>query len=255
MSLTIGIILLLSLVVFITHALEAITGFGCTVLALPFVIAITHSMPDGLLFSKIILTIIAWLLALYFVITKCRRINWKQFIIIFGLAALGLPIGMWIFDKVDAYILKKALGAFIIFSAGIQLWKIFRPKSVTRENKAEKFSPLNYAYLFLGGIVHGVFASGGPLVVLYSTKKLTDKGEFRATMCLLWTLLNTLLIIQFLRRGALTANIGISLLWLLPALVLGIAVGEIVHNKVNELLFRKIVFVTLFAVGVVMVIW
>jgi len=245
----ITILLLLSLVVFVTHALEAITGFGCTVLAFPFVIAITGDIG----YSKIILTIIAWALALYFVVTKFRRINWKQFLVIFVVAAIGLPIGIWIFDKVDAAILKKALGAFIVISAGIQLWKIYRPAK--KENPGGKFNPVNYAYLFFGGIVHGAFATGGPLIVLYSAKKLTDKGEFRATMCLLWTLLNTLLIVQFFRNGALTREVGVTLLWLLPALALGIVVGEIVHKKVNELIFRKIVFATLFAVGLVMVIW
>ncbi len=33
-------ILLSGLTVFVTHALEAVTGFGCTVLALPFVTAL-----------------------------------------------------------------------------------------------------------------------------------------------------------------------------------------------------------------------
>ena len=269
MSLTLAIILLLSLVVFITHALEAITGFGCTVLAFPFVIAITGDIG----YSKIILTIIAWALALYFVITKFKWINWRQFIVIFGLAAVGLPIGIWIFDKmlnmtapVDMTvfghtfsmeakkILTKALGVFIVFSAGVQLWKIFTPKRAAGGG-ANKFSPFNYAYLFFGGIVHGAFATGGPLVVLYSTKKLTDKGEFRATMCLLWTLLNTWLIADFFRKGMLTHDVGKGLLYLLPALALGIVTGEIVHHRVNELLFRKIVFLVLFAVGVVMVIY
>jgi uncharacterized membrane protein YfcA len=104
----------------------------------------------------------------------------------------------------------------------------------------------------LGGVVHGAFATGGPLIVLYSTKKLIDKGEFRVTMCLLWTVLNAILIVHYLIDGKLTEEVGISLLALLPALVLGIVAGGFVHNRVNELLFKKIVFITLFVVGVFM---
>ena len=248
MSLTLTIILLLTLVVFITHALEAITGFGCTVLAFPFMIAITGDIG----YSKIVLSILAWALALYFVVTKFRHIHWRQFLIIFVMAAVGVPIGLWIFDQGEADILRKAFGLFIVLTAGVQLYRLVKPKK--REGAGEKFNPVSYAYLFLGGIVHGAFATGGPLIVLYSAKKITDKGQFRTTMCLLWALLNTLLIVQYLRKGALTDDIGVSLLWLLPALVVGIVAGEYIHNKVNELLFRKLVFAMLFAVGLVMII-
>ena len=71
-------------------------------------------------------------------------------------------------------------------------------------------------------------------------------------MCLLWTVLNAILIVHYLIDGKLTEEVGISLLALLPALVLGIVAGAFVHNRVNELLFKKIVFITLFVVGVFM---
>ena len=62
-------LLLLSLIVFVTHGLEAVTGFGCTVLAFPFVIAVT----GDIVFSKIILTILAWVLALFLSSLISRR--------------------------------------------------------------------------------------------------------------------------------------------------------------------------------------
>lgn len=238
------VILLLSLVIFITHSLEAVTGFGCTVLAFPFVIAITGDIG----YSKIILSILGWLLAIYFAAVNYRRINWRQFAIIASLAALGLPLGILIFKNLDGDMLKRILGGFIVLSAGIQLYKLYN----VRERKAARFNPLNYLYLFFGGIVHGAFATGGPLIVLYSAKKITNKGEFRATMCLLWSVLNTFLMIQYITDGALTPEIGITTAALIPSMVLSIVVGEKIHKKVNEELFKKIVFWLLLVVGVVM---
>ena len=242
----IEILILVGLVVFITHTLEAVTGFGCTVLAFPFVLFLMKDIEQ----TKIVLAILAWVLAAYFVITKFKNIHWKQFGIILLLAGSGMPIGMLLFKHLDAIMLKKALGVFIVLSAAIQLYKCFVPSSATRNMSA--FA--GYIFLLAGGIVHGAFAVGGPLVVLYSAGKIPDKGQFRATMCLLWTTLNTVLMLQFMFEKKLNLTIGRDLLVLIPFLVAGIFAGEVIHKKVNETLFKKIVFASLFLVGGIMII-
>ncbi|MDR1172105.1 MAG: TSUP family transporter [Bacteroidales bacterium] len=242
----IEILLLVGLVVFITHTLEAVTGFGCTVLAFPFVIFLMKDLEQ----AKIVLSILAWILAVYFAVAKFGIISWKQFGIIILFAGLGMPVGMLIFENLDAHILEKALGGFIVISAAIQLYKCFVPASVTRA--LPDF--IGYIFLFAGGIVHGAFAVGGPLVVLYSAGKIPDKGQFRATMCLLWTTLNSMLLIRFFIGEKLTVEIGRDLLVLFPFLIAGIFAGEAIHKKVNEAFFKKIVFISLFLVGVAMVV-
>lgn len=240
-----SIILIIGLIVFVTHALEAVTGFGCTVLAFPFVILVLGDLEQ----TKIILSVLAWILALYFVVTKFRQINLKQFLVIVGIAGVGLPLGMLVFKKVDAFWLKKILGVFIIISASVQLVRIL----YTKLNVKTAAGFIHYLYLFLGGVIHGAFATGGPLIVMYSEKKIKNKGSFRATMCLLWAALNTVLMIQYVAEKKLTWTIGKEIFWLLPFLAAGILAGEYIHNKVNELLFRKIVFFSLLLVGIVMV--
>jgi len=242
----IEILLIVGVVVFITHTLEAVTGFGCTVLSFPFVLFLMKDLEQ----TKIILSILAWVLAGYFVATKFKRIYWKQFGIIILFAGLGMPVGMMIFKSLNADLLKRALGVFIVISASIQLYNCFMPKSDTR--KLPDF--LGFFFLLAGGIVHGAFAVGGPLVVLYSAGKIPDKGQFRATMCLLWATLNTVLMFQFRFENKLNLETGRTLLILLPFLIAGIFAGEAIHNKVNEALFKKIVFASLLLVGIVMVI-
>jgi uncharacterized membrane protein YfcA len=244
MSSLLTIVLLVGIVVFVTHALEAVTGFGCTVLAYPFVMAITGDIG----FSKIILCLLGWLLALYIAIVRFKDINWRQFGIISSLAVLGLPVGIYLFKSFDQNLLTRLLGCFIFISACIQLYIIYRNRI------ANSSGYLRYLYLFLGGIVHGAFAIGGPFIVLYSAKALKNKAEFRATMCLLWSCLNTLLIIQFFIDGQLTQKIGVNLLAQLSFLIAGVIVGEIIHKKVDEELFKKIVFWLLAIIGLIMLI-
>lgn len=235
------ILLLVGAVVFCTHMLEAVTGFGCTVLAFPLVLAVTGDIG----FSKIVLSILAWLLALYIVSTQFRRINWRQFAVICLIASAGMPFGFLLFRSLDSLVLTRLLGGFIVLSAGLQLWRLYA-------GRYGEAGPLGYLYLFAGGVVHGVFATGGPLIVLYSARKLTGKSEFRATMCMLWATLNTLLMIRYWADGQFTPELGRDLLFLLPFLAAGILVGEFVHSRVDELLFKKIVFWTLGAVGLIM---
>jgi len=236
-------ILLAGLVIFVTHSLEAVTGFGCTVLALPFITALF-----GLKSGVMTLTVLAWVLALYIVITKWRNIQWKQFGIIAGFMLLGLPIGMYLFRHVEAAPLKKALAVFIVLAASYQLVAMRIPR--LKDAKLPK--PLGFFLLFAGGIVHGMFSSGGPLVVLYASNALPEKGKFRATLCLLWATLNTILIGSYFFAGGFPRVTALNTAYMLPFLALGIAVGEWLHKRVNAEIFKFIVFATLLATGVIM---
>lgn len=236
------------LVVFLSHGLEAVTGFGCTVLALPFVTLLL-----GIDRAKFILAILAWVLAVYIAASKWRRIVWKQYAIILLFVGAGMPIGMYAFTTLPRALLVKLLGVFIVLSSSIQLRRLFFPRpSIEGDKRAKAIGRLYYVLLFLGGIVHGAFASGGPLVVLYASRALPDKGNFRATLTLLWATLNTALIVSFASSGQFTGEAWGLLAWMAPFLVAGIVAGELVHNRVDGSLFSRIVFSTLFATGWIM---
>ena len=102
-------IILFGLVVLLAHFLEGITGFGCTVLALPFCIMLT-----GIKTAKPVLTVCGLLLCLYVVIVSYKDILWKQYLRIMIFVGLGLPIGMWIFNKFPENVLKNILAVFMI---------------------------------------------------------------------------------------------------------------------------------------------
>lgn len=237
------ILILFGIVVLITHFLEGITGFGCTVLALPFC-----TMLVGIKTAVPALVILAWLLALYVVIIDHKNIIWRQYLKILGLVILGLPIGIILFSKMPANILKVILGIFMLVVAvrGIYISFTSNPRSV----KIPGFV-LNI-FLFLGGIIHGAFGSGGPFIVIYATKNLPQKSNFRATLCMLWLTLNTIIIIQNSISGAMTTSVLQVLLVALPFLAVGMVLGNITHGKLNEKVFTKFIYVILFISGIFM---
>lgn len=242
-------ILLSGLVIFITHTLEAVTGFGCAVLAMPFVTALL-----GLRMGVMVITVLAWILALYFAVVKFKDIDWKQYAIITGFMLLGLPIGMYLFRSVDSSSLKMVLALFILAVSAYQLYRLGTNKETKAPLKARAALPY-YLLLIGGGIIHGIFSSGGPLVVLYASRQLQQKGTFRATLCLLWTTLNTIIIATYLIEGSFTAPIAKTTALLVPFVLAGIVAGEKIHDKVNERMFSLIVFGMLFLTAIFMLIF
>jgi uncharacterized membrane protein YfcA len=242
-------ILLSGLVVFITHTLEAVTGFGCSVLAMPFVTALL-----GIRMGVMVITVLAWILAFYFAVVKFRDIDWKQYGIITAFMLLGLPIGMYLFRRVDSSDLKMVLAIFILAVSAYQLVQLGRNIRTKAPLKAKAALPY-YLLLIAGGIIHGIFSSGGPLVVLYASRQLQDKGKFRATLCLLWTTLNTIIIATYFIEGSFTTPIAKTTALLVPFILVGIVAGEKIHNKVNERTFSLIVFGMLFLTAIFMLIF
>ena len=50
--------------------------------------------------------------------------------------------------------------------------------------------------LLLAGVIHGMFVSGGALLVVYAAQVLKEKEEFRATLAPVWVVLNSILLVS-----------------------------------------------------------
>jgi len=233
-------IILFGLVVLVTHFIEGITGFGCTVLALPFCI-----MLAGVKTAVPVLVILAWILAIYVIIVDFKHIVWKEFLKIVAFVGLGLPVGMWLFTSLPEGALKKILGVFMIVVSIRGLYVSF-----IGDGKLEYINKYVLGLtLFLGGVVHGAFGSGGPFVVMYATRALPDKSNFRATLCTLWAVLNTVIILRDIGGGIIDTAVLNLLLWTIPFLVLGMILGNFAHQTIKDKMFTKIVYAVLLVSG------
>jgi uncharacterized protein len=238
-------IFLLAIVVFVSHTVETVTGFGSIILAVTL----------GSLFFPIdslvpILVPVNMVLSIYLVIRYHEWINKKILLTrILPFVGLGLPAGFAVFYVGTSIWLKIAFGIFVIILSSFQLF-------LTIKNEEGNGKPLNLwqsiVILLLGGFVHGIYASGGPMVVYYSTRALHNKKEFRSTLSTLWLVMNMLLIISYLFSDKITLEgIQTSAILVVP-LTLGIVFGEVVYGKIDERLFRIIVLILLLFSGIIL---
>lgn len=234
--------LLFGLVVAVSFTVEAALGFGATVVAvslgaflLPIDTILHAFVPLNLALSLVL-------------VTRNRRDVDRRFLVtrVLPFMAVGLPVGFFGLAAVDERTARLVLGAFVAWLAAVELWRARRPGLAPLAS----LSPLRRGLvLWLAGVVHGAFATGGPLVVYVVGRTLTDKGVFRATLSALWLALNLVLLVGFAARGSLDVESGTRSLAGLPFLALGLLVGEALHRRVSAAVFRRLVFTLLFVAG------
>lgn len=162
--------------------------------------------------------------------------------------ALGIPLGLFLSARVPASPMKRALGIFLLL---FSLRELFRKEGTSPSPRRRVFAPL---LLFIGGVFHGAFATGGPLVVFVASSELRDKAKFRATLTALWCILNTAVIVTYAVQGNINlATLRVSM-FLTPVLFVSVWLGELLHRNVSAERFRIATHILLLAVGLSLVV-
>ena len=225
--------------ILLAYTLEAITGFGSIVIALSL----------GALFVPIdqLLPVLVPLnigMTGYLVARHWRMIDRH---LLFGTILpgmlVGTALGYWMLPYLDTQLLKTAFGALILWFAGRELWRL-------RHATALPVRPVWLTRLItLGaGISHGLFASGGPLLVFGLAGTALDKARFRATLVCVWFTLNSLLTLAFALDGRLSPALP-QVLAYAPLLLVGLWLGERLHRRFDERHFRIAIYTLLLVTG------
>lgn len=193
------------IVLFIANVIQAITGFAGTVLAMPasmFLLGVDN--------AKVVLNVIALLSGLLLPISVIRGLI-KKLLKICVFMLIGMAVGILLCKVISSNSLLIIYGIIIIVIAGKNL--LFH-----KEHKLPQAFLI--AILIIAGIIHGMFVSGGALLVVYATQVLKDKEEFRATVAPVWIVLNSILLVSQIQAHAFNYdNIKLILLSIIPLIV------------------------------------
>lgn len=157
----------------------------------------------------------------------------------------GFIVGVIMFSILESSLLKGIFGVFVVVISVRELLL------VARQTETRPISgPGRAAYLALGGVIQGVFASGGPPVVYAVGRSITDKTIFRSTLAALWLSVNSALLVTYGLTDRLTPETLKQSGLLLPMLVAGIVLGELLHRYIDEKHFRIVIFSVLIVAGI-----
>ncbi len=220
---------------------EASLGFGATVIAValgsfyfPLATLLPALVPVNLALSAYIVVRYGGAID--------RRLLFRR-VVPFMLA--GLPLGLLAFRVAGDHRLKVVFGVLVVVLAATRLFDLLRGAVAVR-----RLSPVaGGVLLFLAGVAHGAFATGGPLAVYVAGRELPDPSRFRSTLSALWLLLNGVLVAGYLWSGALTMRAGRLALLCGGGLLVGLALGEQLHRRLDRRVFTVLVYVLLLVAG------
>ncbi len=228
--------ILFLIVILMANTIQVLTGFAGNMLAMPFSIQLI-----GVNEAKTILNVFNLVACTYLWWKNRDYVNRKVFTKIITFMILGMLIGMWLFEILPTNFLLTAYALLIII---IALYKMFCKKQV----RVSEFFMI--FIILIAGIIHGMFVSGGALLVIYAVSVLKDKKEFRATLSPVWVILAIILMFSHARSGFYTSNtitlIGLSMI----PLIISIWLGNMLFDKINQTMFLKVTYILLLISGI-----
>ncbi|MTI84477.1 MAG: sulfite exporter TauE/SafE family protein [Firmicutes bacterium] len=160
-------------------------------------------------------------------------------------AVAGVPVGVSLLKSVDATVIQKALGVFVVIFV---LQQVINPGA----NKTVNSNLVKGGVGLSGGVLMGAFLSGGPPIVMYSLKAGDNKYQAKVNMQTFFVFSNIYALGLYLFTGLLTFDLFMESTKFLPVSIIGTFFGIRLFNIMSGDIFRKIVYLLLLCLGVAM---
>ncbi|MFI3172773.1 MAG: sulfite exporter TauE/SafE family protein [Eubacteriales bacterium] len=221
---------------FLAFVLQTITGFAGTVMAMP-----PSMLLLGMDNAKVVLNAMAGLSGLLIAIQNYKSIHYRELIKMSSLMLVGQLIGLKLYEILAVDVLLTIYGVIVV---GIGV------KNILYQKKMNLNIVSTILILVVAGVIHGMFVSGGALLVIYAVSAMEDKDVFRATVAPIWVILNSYMMVRYLQDGMVnTENLRLIGLSIIP-LIIAIVVGNYLQKKINQEWFLKLTYILLIISGV-----
>lgn len=241
------VFVLFALIVVAAYAVQTAIGFGSTLICVTF-----GAQLMGLQEVIHLVVPISFLQTGYIVIRHRDGIDWPLLLRrVLPLMGLGMALAFFLVARVGGPWLGLAFGLMVLALSARDLHRLRTGSGVVDQPIPR---PAAVASLFGAGVVHGIYASGGPLLVYAIGREGLGKRVFRSTLSMVWIVLNLILVTRFIVAGQYDRSVIIELMLLAPAVPVGVLAGEWVHHKVEERTFKMAVLLLLVAAAISLVV-
>jgi uncharacterized protein len=220
------------------YAVQTITGFGAVVVTVTIGAQVME-------IRELVLLVLPLSIAQcsYIALRYRSVIDWSllaRWIIPF--MGAGTMAGAALSGHLPEQVLRRILAGLILVLALFELAVMLRPAAGPRGTLG---GGGRAAGLLGAGLMHGLYATGGPLLVYTIGRSDLEKSALRSTLMVIWLVLNIGLVSYFAVDGryGLPQLEGLALL--APALVVGMVAGERLHHRLDGRKFRIAVFAML----------
>ncbi len=226
-------------IAFLAGFIQGLTGFGSVLLSLPL-IAMFLEFKTAVPF----MTVCGIVLSLILIVQLRGSWEWKKIYPLLIGAVPGIPVGTYMLKNLEAGPMYIFLGSVLVAYA---LFGILFKGMVIELKKG-------WPYLFgiISGCLGGAVAASGPPVIIYTFLQPWDKDEIKVTLQGFFVISGIITLAYFIYHGLVGAQVlklsGIAL----PFIAAGTLTGSFFYGKLNESGYRKLMYYTLAALGVMM---
>ena len=187
-----------------------------------------------------------------------KSLNWKIWLPLTALVEAGSIPGIFLLKHTDAGLLKVIFGIAVIV-IGVEM--LFREMKSNRESNNRESSNRkpgdSKLVLVLIGIISGLLCGlygVGALLAAYVSRVAENSHEFKANICVVFVVENTIRIILYVATGILTLSVLKQVVILIPFMLAAVFLGMKSSSVLNEKIIKKIVIVLLILSGIVLII-
>lgn len=208
--------------------MQGCLGFGFGMISVPLMLLV--HMPPGLVIplqiplSMMLIVPLAWQVRHHF--------NYRLVIPLWVGALLGLPVGMWILNHLNVYLLSMSVGVILVFMPIVMLMGWSHPLP----NRFYTLVPVG----MMSAILQGSISISAPPIILFLSNQGMDKDTFRANILLYFGGLGVIAFSNFAYQGMYTGEVLKMFALLVCCVPIGGWAGARLSRRIPQKLFRTL---------------
>ena len=224
-------------------ALNMVCGFGFGVFCMMFMPYVIGSTSQ----AAAMINIITFAQSTFLAIRYRQHIKWKLFLVPLAAYFVTSFLAVRLSSGLDNELMKRILGAFLL---ALSLYFVFIAKRV-RMAASTRNGLIAGA---IGGVMSGMFATGGPPASLYFSATTETKEEYLGTIQGYFVFTNLYVVILRVANGTVTRNVLLCTAVGLSGLVLGNILGNYLFKRVDIGFIRKAIYCMMAVSGLIMLV-
>lgn len=236
-----------AVIIFIIAAMggfiQRVTGFGFGIFVMLFLphIMKTHTS------AAAISTLVSCCISLYNAILYRKNVPYKKIIPLILAALITIPIAVHFSVMISGDFFKKALGVVLI---GLSIYFLFFNNRIHIKPSVKN----GVIAGGVGGILTGLFSTGGPPIVLYLMNAIKDNVVYFSSTQFYFGITGIYSTLVRVFNGIITLEVIIYAFVGFLGSVAGNMVGKIVFDKLKAEKLRQIIYLGMIVSGIIMIV-
>lgn len=222
---------------------QRVSGFGLGIFAMLF---LPHFLPSPAAAASVS-TLFSCVTSSYNGIRYRKDISFPTVLPVLGAALVAIPIAVYFSGNISGEVFSVILGIVLIL---LSMYFIFWGQNI-------RFRPTPFKGAlagFAGGALNGLFATGGPPIVLYLTNATTENHVYFASIQFYFAIANIYATVFRIANGLITGQVLLFTAVGLVGCFFGDLAGRKLFKKLNANVLKRIIYIAMILSGIVMIV-